>query len=123
MPYALSMGVDYNEFWHLTPRALRIIAEGYKIANNRQLERENAIAHLHGIYFSEALMATVGNMLSGKNAKKHKYPDKPYDLRLEDNNIEKQEREKEKTIELFAAQLTARMNNFNLNSSKKQGQS
>ena len=88
------------------------------MAYKRQLERDNAMAHLQGIYFSEALMATVGNMFSGKNAKKHEYPEQPYDLNLDND---KQERENERKLELFAAQLTASMNNFNL--SKEQGQS
>lgn len=67
-------------------------------------------------------MATVGNMLSGKNAKKHDYPEKPYDLNL-DVSEEQKERENERKLDLFAAQLTARMNNFNLNLSNSQGQS
>ena len=63
-------------------------------------------------------MATVGNMLSGKTSKRHDYPEKPYDLNLDND---KREQENERQLELFAAQLTARMNNFNL--SREQGQS
>ena len=112
------MGVKLDEFWHLTPHSLYIIAQGFNVAYKRQLEHDNAMAHLHGIYFSEALMATVGNMFSDKNSKKHEYPDKPYELNLDDD---KKEQEKERQLELFKSQLTARMNNFNL--SKEQGQS
>lgn len=112
------MGVKFADFWHLTPHTLQLIASGYDMAYKRQLERENAMAHLQGMYFSEALMATVGNMLSGKTARKHEYPDKPYDLNLDNS---KQEQENERKLKLFAAQLTTRMNNFNL--SKEQGQS
>ena len=74
------------------------------------------MAHLQGSYFVEALLTTVGNMLSGKNGKKHEYPAKPYDLNLDGN---REERENERKLQLFAAQLTTRMNNFNL--SKEQG--
>ena len=110
------MGVDYGAFWGLNPHSLSLIAEGYKIALNRQIERDNAMAHLQGLYFCEALSATIGNMLSAKNSRKHEYPDKPYELDLtEEQKQSRQERE----LELFAAQLTARMNNFNL--SKEQG--
>ena len=116
MPYALSIGVDLGSFWHLTPHSLYLIAQGYNIALKRQLEHDNAMAHLHGAYIVEALLSTVGNMFSSKTAKKHEYPEKPYDLDLDNN---KREQENERKLQLFAAQLTTRMNNFNL--SKEQG--
>lgn len=112
------MGVELASFWHLTPHSLSLIADGYDIAFKRQIERDNAIAHLQGAYVAEALMATVGNMFSDKSSKKHDYPAKPYELNLEND---KDEREKERQIELFKAQLSLSMNNFNL--SKAQGQS
>ena len=74
------------------------------------------MAHLQGLYICEALYATIGNMLSAKNSRKHEYPSKPYELDLTEE--QKQSRE-ERQLELFAAQLTARMSNFNL--SKEQG--
>lgn len=110
------MGVDLWSFWHLTPHTLALIAKGYDIALKRQIESQNAMAHLQGAYFVEALMATVGNMLSSKQSKKHEYPDKPYDLNIDNR---KKDRETERQLRLFAAQLTTRMNNFNL--SKEQG--
>lgn len=116
MPYALSIGVDIASFWHLTPHSLFLIAEGYNIALKRQMERENVMAHLQGAYFVEALMSTVGNMFSSKNAKKYDYPDKPYDLNLDGN---KEDREKERQLELFKAQLNAQMSNFNLSKKNK----
>ena len=88
----------------------------------RQIQNENAIAHLQGAYIAEAILATVGKMFSSKTAKQHEYPEKPYDLQL-DVSEDQKERENERKLELFAAQLTARMNNFNLNLSSKQGQS
>lgn len=112
------MGVDIGSFWHLTPHTLHLIAEGYNIALKRQIERDNAIAHIQGAYIVEALMATVGNMFSDKNSKRHEYPDKPYDLNLDED---KKEKEKERQLELFKAQLSLSMNNFKL--SKEQGQS
>lgn len=110
------MGVDLVSFWRLTPHSLTLIAEGYNIALKRQIERENVMAHLQGIYFRDALLSTVGNMLSSRNSKKFDYPDTPYDLNLDGN---KEEREKESQLEVFKANLTAAMNNFNL--SKEQG--
>ena len=112
----MSIGVDLGSFWHLTPHSLSLIAEGYNIALKRQIENDNAMAHLQGMYFAEALMATVGNMFSEKHSKKHEYPDRPYDLDLDGK---KAEREQERKLELFAASLTQTMNNFNL--AKEQG--
>lgn len=112
------MGVDLGSFWHLRPHDLFLIAEGFNIALKRQIESDNAIAHLQGMYFTEALMATVGNMLSDKNSKKHEYPSKPYDLNIDGN---KSERERESQLQLFAANLTNAMNNFNLRHPKEQG--
>ena len=116
MPYALSIGVDLGSFWHLTPHDLFLIADGYNIALKRQIENDNYMAYLQGAYIMEALLATVGNMLSDKHSKKHEYPDKPYELNLDE---EKTQNEQERQRELFAAQLTAAMTNFNL--SKEQG--
>lgn len=86
------------------------------MAFKRQIEANNAMAHLQGAYMVEAILATVGNQLSDKHTKKHKYPPKPYDLDLDGK---KAEREKESKLQLFAASLTAAMTNFNL--SKEQG--
>ena len=110
------MGVDLASFWHLTPHTLSLIAEGYNIALKRQIESDNAMAHLQGAYFVEALLATVGNMFSDKHAKKHEYPDKPYDLNLDGH---KTDREQERQLDLFKAQLNSAMTNFKL--SKEQG--
>ena len=76
------------------------------------------MAYLQGSYFAEALLSTIGNMLSDKTSKKHKYPEQPYDLNLDGK---KTEREQESQLQLFKAQLTNTMNNFNL--SREQGQS
>ena len=85
------------------------------MAQKRQIEKDNYMAHLQGVYFVEALMSTVGNMLGGKNSKKHEYPAKPYEINLDE---EKKQSEIERKRELFAANLTAAMINFNLSKEK-----
>ena len=86
------------------------------MALKRQMEVNNTVAYLQGAYFTEALMATVGNMFAGKTAKKHEYPDKPYNLDL--NKDKNDNSEQERQIALLKAQLNMSMSNFNL--SKKQ---
>ena len=110
LPFALSIGVEYDSFWRLTPRSLRIIAEGYNRAYIRQTEHENAIAHLQGRYIAEAVSAAVWG--------KHKYPEQPYDLEL-NKTKEDEERENEKQLELFKANLDTFMINFK--KAKEQG--
>ena len=118
LPYALSIGVDIGSFWHLTPHTLSLIAEGYNEGLKRQMVYDNAMAHIQGLYFTEALLSTVGNMFSGKTAKKHNYPDKPYELGLESKSKSEQETEKERQINLFAGQLTTAFSNFMLSKEK-----
>lgn len=116
MPYALSIGVDLGSFWRLTPHSLTLIGEGYNMAYKRQLEYDNTMAHLQGIYVRDALMSTVGNMLSGKRSQRFDYPEQPYDLNIDGK---KEEREKEGQLQAFVANLNNAMNSFNL--SKEQG--
>lgn len=76
------------------------------------------MAHLQGVYIRDALLSTVGNMLSSKHSQKFDYPSKPYDLDLDGM---KEEREKESQLELFVSSLTTAMNNFNLRQSNEGG--
>lgn len=92
------------------------------MALKRQMEYDNTIAYLQGSYFVEALLATVGNMLSSKSSKRHDYPNQPYKLDL-DTDKQKKESEQERQLLLFKAQLNTAMSNFNLSKSKEQGQS
>lgn len=97
---------------------MELIAEGYNKAYIRQIEYDNAISYLQGAYIREALLSTVGNMFTKKQSEKIEYPDKPYDLDLDGR---KEEREKERQLEIFTASLDNAMRNFNLRQSQKQG--
>lgn len=105
------MGVSEQDFWKLTPRKINRLIEAERIRLNRQLEYDNTVAHLQGAYFAEAILSTVVNSLSSKSAKKFEYPTKPYELSLNKTNIES---ENDRQIELFKAQLSMSMHNFNL---------
>lgn len=123
------MGVSLNEFWQLTPHSLYLITDGYKLRLKQQMEYDNTIAHLQGAYFVEALLATVGNMFSGKSSKRMEYPEKPHDLNLDKfgkshnhakQNIGINDSYNEKQLKLFAAQLTTAMHNFNVSKKAKE---
>ncbi len=110
MPQCLSLGVSENEFWKLNPRKVDRLIQAEHLRISRQLEYDNALAHIQGAYIAEAILSTVVNALSGKGSKKHEYPAKPYDLSTDINT----ESENEKQLELFKAQLSVTMSNFNL---------
>lgn len=108
MPQCLSIGVKESEFWKLNPRKVNRLIRAEKLKLDRQLEYDNAIAHIQGAYIAEAILSTVVNALSSKTAKRHEYPAKPYNL---STNIES---ENDRQIELFKSQLNVTMANFNL---------
>lgn len=72
---ALSIGVDYNTFWTLSPKTLKPFFD----ADLRRFKRENDIADLKnwqaGQYYKIALADVVGTAF-GKN-KVNNYPNKP----------------------------------------------
>ena len=99
---ALSIGIDYNDFWSMTPKIVLFILEGYNKAQKRKLEYDNLLAFIQGRYFVDALLCTVGNMFSKKGAKQIEYPKEPYNL----------EGEKELTQEEKDAQAKAVIDNL-----------
>lgn len=77
---ALSIGINYHDFWSMTPRAVLLILEGFNQSRQRKLEYDNLMAYIQGRYFVDALLCTVGNMFSKKGARQLEYPKEPYNL-------------------------------------------
>ena len=113
IPYALAMGISYNDFWDMNPRIMNIHIAGHK----RKLEYDNYVAYLGGIYVREALLCTVGNMFSKKGAKPIEYPKEPYPVTQEAIK-DRDEREIEAQRQAFWANLQVMQTNFELS---KQG--
>lgn len=80
---ALSIGINYYDFWSMTPKVVLQILEGFNRAEKRKFEYDNLIAFIQGRYFVDALLCTVGNMFSKKGAKQLEYPKEPYNLESE----------------------------------------
>ena len=55
----------------------------YNEAKKNEIRQANMLYHLEGMYFADALCATVGNMFRGKGQKPFEYPKEPYTLDLE----------------------------------------
>lgn len=115
-PLANSIGISWSDFWNMNPRIIKLMIKGNREREKRDLEIKNALAHLQGQYFVEAIMATVCNQLSGKTGKKHEYPKKPYEI---NKNQELTEDELQKQREAFVAGLMVMKSNFELEHPKK----
>lgn len=103
----MSLGMTYDEFWNQNVDMVR----AYRKADEMKRRRENEILWLQGLYVRDALVCTVGNMFSGKNAQKHEYPKEPYPI-TEMDIREREEREnriRQERIRAGFAAFAARM--------------
>ena len=83
MPKVLPLGTSYQEFWELNPRIINVMVEAYNEAKKNEIRTANMLYHLEGMYFADALCATVGNMFRGRRQRAFEYPKEPYTLDLE----------------------------------------
>lgn len=106
----MAIGISYFDFWRMTPRKVMLCQK----AHIKKLEEKNLLAHLQGQYFVEAILATVGNMFSGKGATKFTYPEKPHELFEKAVEEERELTQEEKDIQVNAlfADLMARKARF-----------
>lgn len=94
------MGMTYEQFWYGVPE----IALMYRKAHSLKRRRTNEELWLNGIYMSEAITATVGNMFSKQ---KYEYPSEPKPI-TEEEIEERRERERRERMEKIKAKFTAR---------------
>ena len=107
------MGVSESEFWKLNPRKVDRLIQAEHLRISRQLDYDNTVAFIQGAYIAESILSTVVNFLGGKGSRKHEYPAKPYDLSTDTDINTNTESENERQLELFKAQLSVTMSNFN----------
>ena len=100
-PAYLAMGMTWTQFWIDEPK----LAIAYRKADAIRKRRTNEELWLEGLYFAEALSATVGNMFS--KGQKHQYPTEPYPL-TEDEQKERREREEKARMERMKAAFIAK---------------
>lgn len=99
LPFYLSIGVTYDQFMDSCPKEL----EPYDAAYKETMNRKNFMAHLQGVYFADAIAATIGNMFKKHGTKTIKYPDEPHRIfpMTEEEIEKKKEEELEKAINYF----------------------
>lgn len=83
MPKVIPLGTSYQEFWTLNPRIIDVMVAAYNERKKAEIRTANMLYHLEGMYFADALCATVGNMFRGRGQKAFEYPKEPYTLDLE----------------------------------------
>lgn len=105
----MAIGIGFDEFWHMTPHKVMLCQK----AHEKQLEEKNLLAYIQGQYVVEALLATVGNMFSGKGSNKFSYPDRPHELfakPVEERELTQEE--KDTQVKALFADLMARKARF-----------
>ena len=100
-PFYLAMGMTWTQFWIDEPE----LAAAYRKAEMIRKRRKNEELWLEGIYISEALNATVGNMFT--KGQKHQYPAEPFPLTA-DEQQERREREEKARMERMKAAFIAK---------------
>ena len=83
MAKVIPLGTTYNDFWQLNPRIINVMVEAYNESKKNEIRQANMLYHLEGMYFMDALLATVGNMFRGRGQKAFEYPEEPITLDLE----------------------------------------
>lgn len=115
MPKVIPLGTTYNDFWQLNPRKIDIMVAAYNEAKKNEIRTKNMLYHLEGMYFADALCATVGNMFRGRGQKPFEYPKEPYtlDMEFEDglNMSDEEERKIAKQRKQFVTQLNTMFSN------------
>lgn len=92
--------MSYEQFWEDRPELVKF----YRKADEIRKRRVNEELWLAGIYTSEALASTVGNMFSKQ---KYQYPSEPKPITMDEIN-ERRERERVAKMEKIKASFTAR---------------
>ena len=105
-PTYLAMGMTYEQFWDGDANLTAV----YRKADEIRRRRRNEELWLEGVYMTEALTATVGNMLS-KGAK-HQYPSEPFPITVSEQQ-ERKEREEKAKMERIKARFTAKAMSVN----------
>lgn len=97
--------MTYEQFWIDDPA----LTKAYRKADEIRKRRMNEQLWLAGIYTSEALASTVGNMFSKQ---KYQYPSEPKPI-TEAEVAERREREQKARMERIKAKFTARALSLN----------
>ena len=93
LPYYLSIGMTYEQFWNDDP----MLAKYFREADEIRVERKNQELWLQGLYVYEALCdaSPLMNAMAKKGTKARPYPQKPYAITEKQRKREAEEKEKQ----------------------------
>mgnify|MGYP001189189500 FL=1 len=95
LPQALSIGVDYKDFWELTPKKLQPFVKAKEQELQLQTKMVNYEAWLNGLYIRQAIASVF--------SKNGKYPEKPIETGSTDSNSQNTEMDFKAKFEVWAA--------------------
>lgn len=87
---ALSIGIDYDTFWHLTPAELDIFVQ----ANSNKKRQKDWEAWLNGQYTMKAVSVAIDHALNGSKAKSKYFEDPILWKILDESELTEEERER-----------------------------
>ena len=107
LPHYLAIGVSKAEFMKSCPVDL----EPYDRAHNLRIKEQNFMLWLNGCYVSEAIMSIIGNSgwFKEEGTQPNEYPKEPYSFGERKTLTED---EKEREVDKFFAQESARRANW-----------
>lgn len=115
LPYALSIGISYNDFWDMTLKQFRIHEKGH----NLKLKEIDKMNWYLGQYIYMADLAATDNCLNGRKSRA-KYADKPFlqdvelDTKTEEEQLEDETKKEKLAAEKTFLKLKVMEANFNL---------
>ena len=97
--------MSLHEFWYESPHLVKYYRQSHKL----QMEQQNQIAWIQGLYFKAALDSTLGTMFRGKGGKSIPYVEKPFDLfpKTEEEKEREAKEERRKAVEYFNSLIKA----------------
>ena len=103
-PYYLAIGMTPHQFWDEDPS----LAEDYRKAAEIELERKNQLLWLQGMYVYQGVLAAspVFRTFAKRGTKPLPYMDRPISLTERENEVAKEQSEKD-TMEKGKAFMTA----------------
>lgn len=95
--------MTYEQYWYGDPALIR----DYRKADRIRRDRKDAESWLNGLYFMQAINATVGNMFREKGADPTEYPDRPLSMITPEDLARREREERERARLSLVAQLEA----------------
>lgn len=108
LPRAISIGISYDDFWHMNPHIIQIHIKAHK----QWLQERNELAYIQGVYMRDAIESSICNGFRAKGSKPYEYPKEPYEFWGE---RELTEQEKDMQINQIFANLQLMKSNFEKN--------